>query len=198
MNFAVIDIETTGLSPKKEKITEVAIYIHDGKEIIDHYSTLINPECSIPYEITMLTGIKNEMVINAPKFYEVAKKIQEITKNCIFVAHNANFDYGFIKTEFKALGFDYKRDKLCTARFARKHLRSLKSFSLKNLCNHFKIDLDGHHRADADAGATVKLLEHLLRIKDEEDEPDEDTHINLPPYISQEFVDSIPNTPGVY
>ena len=103
MNFAVIDIETTGLSPKSEKITGIAIYIHDGKEVIDHYSTLINPECSIPYEISMLTGIRNEMVLGAPKFYEVAKKIEEVTQNCIFVAHNVNFDYGFVQAEFKSL-----------------------------------------------------------------------------------------------
>ena len=96
--FAILDIETTGGSPKSEKITEIAIYFHDGKTIVDEWSTLLNPEKSIPYFITGLTGITNEMVANAPRFFEVAKEIVERTENYTIVGHNVAFDYGFIKS----------------------------------------------------------------------------------------------------
>ena len=92
MNYAIIDVETTGSSPTNGKITEIAIYIFNGSEIIDSFCSLVNPECSIPWNITQLTGISNEMVETAPKFFEIAKKVVEITANTTFVAHNAAFD----------------------------------------------------------------------------------------------------------
>ena len=95
--YAVVDIETTGGSPKTEKITEIAIYIFDGGKIVDEFVSLVNPEKNIPYYITALTGISNEMVTDAPKFFEIAKKIVEITEEKILVAHNASFDYKFIR-----------------------------------------------------------------------------------------------------
>ena len=101
--YAIVDIETTGGSPKTEKITEIAIYLHNGEKITGEFSTLINPEKNIPYHITALTGISNEMVEDAPKFYEIAREIVELTQNRILVAHNASFDYRFIKAEFKML-----------------------------------------------------------------------------------------------
>ncbi len=104
MKFAIIDIETTGLSPRYEKITESAVFIHDGIQIVDEFSTLIHPEKKISYRITQLTGITNQMVEQAPKFYEVAKKIVDITRGTIFVGHNVRFDYGFIRQEFLRLG----------------------------------------------------------------------------------------------
>ena len=112
--FAILDIETTGGSPKTEKITEIAIFFHDGKRIVDEWSTLLNPEKTIPYFITGLTGITNEMVANAPAFYEVAKEIVERTENHTIVGHNVEFDYSFIKSEFKQLGFEFNRKTLCT------------------------------------------------------------------------------------
>jgi DNA polymerase-3 subunit epsilon len=98
--YAVIDIETTGGSPKHEKITEIAVIIHDGYSIIDEFVSLVNPEKFIPPHITALTGISNEMVAEAPKFFEIAAKIIKLTENKTFVAHNVGFDYGFIKNEF--------------------------------------------------------------------------------------------------
>ena len=102
--FAILDIETTGGSPKTEKITEIAIYFHDGDQVVDEWSSLVNPEKNIPYFITGLTGITNEMVADAPKFYELAKELVERTENHTIVGHNVNFDYSFIKSEFKRLG----------------------------------------------------------------------------------------------
>ncbi len=160
--YAIIDIETTGGSYKNESITEVAIFIHDGKKIVDEFVSLVNPGKGIPYFITNLTGITNEMVEDAPAFYEIAKKIVEITEDKIFVAHNSSFDYGFIKNEFKRLGYDYSRKQLCTVKLSRKLIPGLKSYSLGNLCNALNIEINDRHRAAGDALATVKLFELLL------------------------------------
>jgi len=164
MLYAVIDVETTGLSPRTEKITEIAIYIHDGERIIEEYSTLINPETKIPFHITRLTGINNQMVKDAPKFYEIAKKIIEITEGKIFVGHNVSFDYNFIKSEFKSLGYDFNRKTLCTVKLARKLIPGKKSYGLGNLCKELGIQILDRHRASGDALATTKVLELLLSI----------------------------------
>lgn len=99
--YSIIDIETTGLSPNREKITEIAIYVHDGEKVVDEFTTLLNPEIEIPYRITQLTGINNNMVNESPKFYEVAKRIVEMTEDTIFIGHNVNFDYNFVRKEFR-------------------------------------------------------------------------------------------------
>lgn len=163
--YAIIDIETTGHARINGKITEIAIFIHDGFEITDSFTTLINPVCYIPAFITGLTGISNEMVRNAPKFYEVARKIVEMTENKVFVAHNVSFDYHFIQEEFKQLGYDYQRKTLCTVRMSRKYLPGHRSYSLGNLCNELNISINGRHRAAGDALATVKLFELIMARK---------------------------------
>lgn len=160
--FTIIDIETTGNRFQHGKITEIALYQHNGQKITDSFSTLINPEIDIPYYITKLTGIDNEMVKNAPKFYEVAKKIIELTEGRIFIAHNVYFDYNFVKEEFKRLGYEYNRKTLCTVRLSRKLLPGHRSYSLGKLCNELDIDINNRHRAAGDALATVKLFEILL------------------------------------
>jgi len=163
LKYAIIDIETTGGSPRTEKITEIAIFIHDGKQVVDEFTTLINPERYIPPFITALTGISNEMVAHAPKFYEVAKEIVLRTEDAIFVAHNAPFDYGFVKEEFKNLGFDFQRKTLDTVRLSRKLIPGHASYSLGNICKDLGIQINGRHRAAGDALATVKLFEILLQ-----------------------------------
>ncbi|MBN2806012.1 MAG: 3'-5' exonuclease [Prolixibacteraceae bacterium] len=160
--YAVIDIETTGGSLQTGKITEIAIYLFNGESITDSFVSLINPECNIPAFITNLTGISNEMVANAPKFYEIARKIVEITANQIFVAHNASFDYQFIRKEFKDLGFDFKRKTLCTVQMSRRYLPNHRSYSLGKLCADLGIEINGRHRAAGDALATVSLLKRIL------------------------------------
>ncbi|MBE0678303.1 MAG: 3'-5' exonuclease, partial [Bacteroidales bacterium] len=131
--YAVIDIETTGGSARHERITEIAVYIHDGSQIIEEYSTLVNPERNIPYFITSLTGITNEMVEDAPKFFEVAKRIVELTEGKVFVAHNARFDYSFIRQEFGMLGYNFRRPLIDTVSLSRKLLPGHRSYSLGNL-----------------------------------------------------------------
>lgn len=200
-NYAIIDIETTGGSPVAEKITEIAIYIYNGEKVVDEYITLINPEKKIPYYITQLTGITNSMVAESPKFYEVAKKVIEITDNCTFVAHNANFDYSFIKQEFKNLGYDYNREKLCTVKLSRKIIPGHRSYSLGKICQDLNIELNGRHRAAGDALATVKLFQHLQEVNNGQSElssihgvSKNDLHPNLNP----DDLKKIPDEPGVY
>jgi DNA polymerase-3 subunit epsilon len=160
--FAIIDIETTGNKHNYGKITEIAIYQHNGEKITGSFSTLLNPEMDIPLFITRLTGISNRMVENAPRFYEVAKKIIEMTQGRTFIAHNVSFDYKFIKEEFKRLGFDYNKKTLCTVKMARKLLPGHQSYSLGKICSDLGIEINGRHRAAGDALATVKLFEIIL------------------------------------
>ena len=164
--FSIIDIETTGQSYKNGKITEIAIYQHNGQEVTDSFSTLINPEMDIPFFITELTGINNEMVRTAPKFYQVAKKIIEMTMGRTFVAHNASFDYKFIKEEYARLGYNYHRKTMCTVKLSRKLLPGHPSYSLGKLCADLGIEISGRHRAAGDALATAKLFDILLDRND--------------------------------
>jgi DNA polymerase-3 subunit epsilon len=201
--YAIIDIETTGGSAHAEKVTEIAIYLHDGNQITGEYVTLINPERNIPYFITNLTGITNEMVENAPRFYEIAKTIVELTEGRTFVAHNARFDYSFIRQEFKSLGFNYKRSILDTVALSRKLMPGHVSYSLGNICKDLNISINGRHRAAGDALATVKLFE-LLLAKDLEFSGSgpglmKNTKASkLHPGLNLNKIESIPEEPGVY
>lgn len=167
--FAIIDIETCGgkFDFRHGRITEICIVKHDGLQVVDVWSTLINPECHISTYFTSLTGITNDMVRDAPKFYEVAKKIIEMTEGCVFVAHNVGFDYGFIKEEFASLGYKYRKDTLCTVRLSRKLIPGRISYSLGHLCASLGIEIEGRHRAQGDAEATAKLFNLLLQLKSE-------------------------------
>ena len=196
--FAIVDIETTGGSPVNSRITEIAIFLFDGKKIVDEFSTLINPETYIPPNITRLTGITNEMVANAPYFYEVARKIVEITDGATFVAHNAPFDYRFIQAEFKRLGYDFNRKTLCSVKLSRKHMPGYPSYSLGNLCENLGISINGRHRAAGDALATVKLFEKLLHIAPNLATEGEDILSTLAPNLNPKTIADLPEAAGVY
>ncbi len=195
MKYAIIDIETTGLSAGKEKITEIAIYLHNGKELTGHFSTLINPEKKIPYRITQMTGINDRMVENAPKFYEVAKQIVELTEDTVIVGHNVRFDYSFIRHEFLSLGYDYQRKTIDTVKLARRLLPGYPSYSLGNLCKSLGIENHALHRADGDALATVKLFELLLSL---EDDPENPKVSNTAQERNRQILEPLPHAPGVY
>ncbi len=160
--YAIIDIETTGGKFNEEGITEIAIYKFNGHEIIDQFISLINPERPIQPFVVNLTGITNKMVQTAPKFHEVAKRIVEITKDCVFVAHNTLFDFRIIRTEFSRLGFDYERKTLCTVELSKELIPDMPSYSLGKLCKSVGIPASDRHRASGDALATVKLFKLLL------------------------------------
>ncbi len=118
--YAILDIETTGGQFNEEGITEIAIYKFDGHEVVDQFISLVNPEKEIQPFVVKLTGINNAMLRSAPKFYEVAKRIIEITQDCIVVAHNSSFDYRILRTEFNRLGYDFIRPTLCTVELSKK------------------------------------------------------------------------------
>ena len=202
MLYAIVDIETTGHGQKGQKITEISALIFDGKKVVNEFTSLVNPEQNIPTFITNLTGITNAMVRNAPKFYEIAKKVEDITRDTIFVAHNVNFDYNIIHAEFKSLGFDFKRKKLCTVRLTRKIIPGLPSYSLGNICTAEKIPINGRHRAKGDAEATAELFRRLL-LRDDNFTINsflnpKSRQATLPPLLDKIVVDKLPETFGVY
>jgi len=160
--YAILDIETTGGKYNEEGITEIAIYRFDGQKIVDQFSSLVNPERSIQPFVVNLTGINNEMLRNAPKFYEVAKRIIEITEDCIVVAHNAQFDNRILTTEFDRLGYPFQKETLCTVELAKKLIPDLPSYSLGKLVRTLGIPIADRHRAQGDAKATVSLFKLLL------------------------------------
>lgn len=201
MHFVVVDIETTGGSPKASKITEIAMYKHDGEQIIDEFTSLVNPGMPIPEFIVRLTGISDKMVKDAPPFYEIAKKIVEFSEGCVFVAHNVGFDYGIIRHEFRSLGFDFRRTHLCTVRASRYILPGHDSYSLGKLSRDLGIQIVGRHRAGGDAHATALLFgilfqkseKNLMTFLQEDVNPK-----SLHPNLDLEVLEEMPAKTGVY
>jgi len=203
VHYTIIDIETTGNGLKGNKITEIAIFKFDGEKVIDEFTSLVNPECPIPFFITGLTGIDDATVRDAPVFSEISEKVNEMTRDCIFVAHAVNFDYGVIKEEFRQLGLEFSRKKLCTVRLSRKLVPGLQSYSLGKLCAALNIPITDRHRARGDAEATVILFQHLLQKPDAQSVLTQflnsrNQEATLPPLLSREKVAALPNAPGVY
>ena len=157
--FVVFDIETTGLSKETESITEIgAVKVVDGK-IIDRFSTFVNPERPIPAEITKLTGITNEMVADAPVITEILPKFLEFCQDAVLVAHNANFDTGFIRLNAeRKCGIEVKNTVLDTLELSRALLPELKKHKLDIICEQLGVSLEGHHRAVNDAEATAEVF----------------------------------------
>lgn len=200
--YAIVDIETTGGHASANGITEVAICIYDGKRITQRYSTLVNPKRDIPVYIRALTGITNEMVQDAPIFEDVAADIYHLLHGNIFVAHNVNFDYSFIKYHLAAAGYDLQCNKLCTVRLGRKIMPGLPSYGLGKICHYLGIENESRHRAMGDAEATTTLFSLLLQN-------DTGNHIEaalkhrskeqvLPPHLPKSDIDQLPYAPGVY
>ncbi len=199
--YAILDIETTGGQFNEEGITEIAIYKFDGHEVVDQFISLVNPEIPIQPFVVKLTGINNAMLRSAPKFYEVAKRIIEITEGCIIVAHNASFDYRILQTEFKRLGFDFEKETLCTVELSKKIIPDLPSYSLGKLVRTLGIPMSDRHRASGDAIATVKLFKMLL-AKDTEKEiirslVKKEIKSGMSPKLL-DIVESLPNRVGIY
>ncbi|MDC6352358.1 exonuclease domain-containing protein [Zeaxanthinibacter sp. PT1] len=201
--YTIIDIETTGNGIRGNRITEISIFRHNGQEITEKFTSLVNPQCPIPAFITGLTGIDNDMVRNAPTLQEIVPQIQEITKDSIFVAHSVNFDYYVIKNEFKDLGLDFTRKRLCTVRLSRKIFPGYSSYSLGKLCASMGIPLQNRHRAEGDAHATVLLFEKILGreesgsvIKNFLNARSQEA--TMPPGLSKATYDKLPTQAGIY
>jgi len=200
--YAIVDIETTGGYAEKHRITEVAIYHHDGLQITDEYHTLINPDRNIPQFITGLTGITSEMVFHAPRFEEVADEIHARLQGKVFVAHNAHFDYAFLKKELEQVGINLQTKKLCTVRLSRKIIPGLRSYSLGSLAESLGIAIINRHRAGGDAAATARIFDQLLH-RDREGYILKSLKRNsgetvLPPNLPKDEFDRLPALPGVY
>ena len=200
--YAIVDIETTGGYAANNAITEVAIVLHDGIREVKRYETLVNPLMTIPRYVQALTGINNEMVEDAPRFEEIAPFVHEWLKDAVFIAHNVNFDYSFLKHQLKACDLDLNSKKLCTVRLSRKVFPGAPGYSLGKICQYLGITIPNRHRAGGDAEATVRLFERILQSGGLETirgmlkvtSKEQYLPINLP----AEQLDRLPEVPGVY
>lgn len=199
--YAIIDIETTGGKFDTESITEIAIIKYNGEKVLDKFSTLINPEKKIDSFVEKLTGINNKMLKNAPKFYNVAKRIINITDGCVLVAHNALFDYRILKTEFRRLGYNYKKKTLCTVNLSKKLIPNKDSYSLEKLTKALGIPLKRNHRAFDDTIATFNLFK-LLEDHDLEKQiiknEIKNSNLNSVSINILKYIDKIPSKIGLY
>jgi DNA polymerase III subunit epsilon len=200
--YAIVDIETTGGNAGGSRITEIAIIIHDGTKVLDRFETLVNPQKEIPLPIFALTGINNEMVRDAPIFDDIADKVLQMLNGRVFVAHNVNFDYSFVRHQLEESGFKWTARKLCTVRAARKIRPGFHSYSLGNLCRTLDITLENRHRAGGDADATAILFSRLLEW-DTYGEIDKMVKMTsqdqrLPPNLPPGDFEQLPEKPGVY
>jgi DNA polymerase-3 subunit epsilon len=199
--YAILDIETTGGQFNEEGITEIAIYKFDGHEIVDQFISLVNPEIPIQPFVVKLTGINNEMLRSAPKFFEVAKRIIEMTNDSVLVAHNADFDYRILRTEFRRLGYDFNVKTLCTVALSQRLLPEQPSHSLGKLVRALGIPMADRHRASGDAMATVKLFKMLLDKDLNKEIVKEHIKFEIQKGIAPKLMDiisSLPSKTGVY
>jgi DNA polymerase-3 subunit epsilon len=202
MLYAVVDIETTGSYAGANGITEIGIVIHDGTKVLNFYESLVNPHVPIPYFIQRLTGINDNMVANAPSFHEIAAQVYELLQDKVFVAHNVNFDYSFVKHHLLQAGYDLDTKKLCTVRLARKVLPGLNGYSLGKLTQRLGINHSMAHRAGGDALATADLLSIIIE-KDTEGAiagmlKGRNSEQYMPPHLPLEQLEQLPPVPGVY
>ncbi|KAF0240428.1 MAG: DNA polymerase III subunit, partial [Chitinophagaceae bacterium] len=202
MQFAVVDIETTGGFPQQHGITEIAIVLHNGKEVEGKFETLVNPHQPIPPFIAGMTGISNAMVAVAPSFNEVAAQIHNLLKNRVFVAHNVNFDFSFVKYHLQQAGFELQTPKLCTIRLGRKVFPGFRKYGLGHLCRELGIEIENRHRAGGDALATAQILDLVLQNNGlrliKEMLQKENKEYLLPPNLPKHAIQSLPTTPGIY
>lgn len=201
MNYVIVDIETTGGNPSQGGITEIAAILHDEDRVVDRFHSLIDPERMVPSFITGLTGIDNDMLEGAPTFSEIADELYDFLKGNVFVAHNVNFDYSFIREALKFSGIEYNAPKLCTVRLSRKAFPGFGSYSLGRICGHLSISIKERHRAMGDADATAELFDLIMKRS-----PDviyqtlkkSNGESFLPPHISRERFLEIPESTGIY
>lgn len=200
--YAIVDIETTGSHAHNNGITEIAIVLHNGKEIEGRYSSLVNPGYKIPRFVAALTGITDTMVSEAPDFSEIAETVFNLLSDRIFIAHNVNFDYSFIKYHLKEAGFELNARKLCTVRLSRTAFPGYRKYGLDSLCQELNIMNGERHRATGDAEATAILFNMIIRSSGikliKEYLKKENREQILPPNLPKEHIQNLPYVPGVY
>lgn len=202
MLFAIVDIETTGGSPADSGITEICAVITDGQKVIQVFETMINPGVPIPRYISSLTGITDAMIENAPTFATIASELYHLLHDKIFIAHNVNFDFGFLKSAFGALGYSFMPMKLCTVKLSRKAFPNRQRYSLGNICSSLGIEVKQRHRAGGDAIATAELFMRCAGVLGMEfilkSAKTSGRKTILPPQINEGLLTNIPETPGIY
>jgi len=193
-----IDLETTGVSPLRDRIIEIGIVVIDG-ETIERYSTFVNPEVRLPPEITRITGITSQDLEFAPTFSEVVDRVEELTADALFIAHNARFDYAFLKHEFARLDRPFSRKTLCTVRLSRALFPGHPRYNLDAVTTFLGLSISDRHRALPDAEALVHIYEKAM-VRDDFDNTVAKLlkKPTLPMQLSEEVLDSLPDTPGVY
>jgi DNA polymerase-3 subunit epsilon len=209
--IAFVDVETTGTAPTGDRITEIGIVRVEDGELVEEWSSLVNPECSIPEEIQALTGISNAMVRHAPTFSEIRREVQERLEDRLFVAHNARFDYGFIKNEFRRVEIAFTAEVLCTVRLSRKLYPDAVGHGLDAVIARHgleeAIDPDpstrrGRHSALGDARVLWRFVQGLYRDKETADIVAAVRKLlkipSLPPQLAPDVLEGLPEGPGVY
>ncbi len=198
--YAVVDLETTGGNPITDRVIEVGIVISDGYKIVETFDSLIDPGIPVPPFISKITGIRDEMLTHAPDFRSISDRILEKTEGCCFVAHNASFDYNFLKKEFKLLNLEFDRQVLCSYRTSRKLIKGAPSYGLSNLSNHLNIELKNAHRALADAIATAEILHNLIAIAQNDIITYTDGYYSIPDdlKLKRSQFDELPNGCGIF
>lgn len=200
--IAIVDIETTGSRTQNGRMIEVGVLRIEQGRLVKSFGTLINPEQPIPYSITVLTGITDADVEGLPTFKEISEQLLDILDGCLFVAHNASFDYGFIKYEFKRLGIDFDQQTLCSVKLSRKLFPEHQHHNLGILIERYQLDAQARHRALDDA----KAVWEFLQIIDKEVSPEKiqeswlqlTRHPVLPGHLNIKSFDEIPEENGVY
>jgi DNA polymerase III subunit epsilon len=200
--IAFVDLETTGTTARADRVTEVGIVRLDGVAQISEWSSLVNPECSIPAVIQALTGITDAMVARAPTFAQVADEIAQRIGDCVFVAHNARFDYGFLKHEFGRLRRPFTAKVLCTVKLSRRLYPESGRHNLDAIIERHALPVDGRHRALGDARVLWRFVQQLYR---EKPAAEVDAAIarmlkapSLPSQLPADALTDIPEAPGVY
>jgi len=199
---AFVDLETTGTVAAEDRVTEVGIVRVDDGARVSEWSTLVNPECSIPAEIQGLTGITSAMVARAPTFRQIADEITGRIEGCVFVAHNARFDYGFLKHEFGRLGRAFTARVLCTVKLSRRLYPEDRRHNLDALIERHALPVSDRHRALGDARALWAFAQVVYRDRARDDVDAAVQRIlrvpSLPPQLPANALDAIPEAPGVY
>ncbi len=202
MKLAIVDVETTGISPMRDRVIELGVVLVDGNKMVDMWSSLVNPGRSISPVITSITGIEQEDLVDAPRFDVVVEELEERLSGRVMVAHNARFDYGFLRSEFRRVGKDLIVPQLCTVRLSRKLYWRHKGHSLDRIIERFGWEREARHRALGDAQVVWKFLQRAIedRGKDKVEELIEEVVARpaIPSYVNREIIDELPQCSGVY
>lgn len=197
-----LDVETTGASPQFDRITEIGIVEMATDGTVSEWSTLVNPQAHISEFIEQLTGISNQMVEDAPTFAQIAAELMQRLSGRVFVAHNARFDYAFIKNEFKRIDTSFRTDTLCTVRLSRRLYPQYYKHNLDSLIQRLGIPMEQRHRALADARVLMHFLQRLPQDHDAATIQQAIRHVMakpaLPANLPESVVEDIPECPGVY